>query len=63
MDNGQNGGFERRRRWNVPDSGCSRLFRDGSSEQQDVRFGLVDHVVDPAPGLLYSDRTPFRFRH
>ena len=35
------------------------LVGDGSSEQQDVRFWLMQHVVDPSRALLNSEVTPF----
>ena len=35
----------------------------GSPEQEDVRLGLVGHVVDPSLGLLDPDGPPLGLGH
>lgn len=39
------------------------VVRDGASEEENVRLWRVDHVVIPAPALLYAQAPPFRLRH
>ena len=36
---------------------------DGSSKEQDVRLGSMDHVVDPALALLNPEAAPLRLAH
>lgn len=38
-------------------------LRQRSTEQQDVGFRLVDHVMNPAVTLLHADVSPFRLGH
>lgn len=40
-----------------------RLLGQRPSEQQDVRFWFVDHIMDPSLTLLHAKVPPFRFRH
>ena len=39
------------------------MVGDGSSEEKDVRFGSVDHVMDPALALLDADAAPLHLGH
>lgn len=36
-----------------------RVSTNRSSKQQDEGLGLVDLVMDPAAGLLHTERSPF----
>lgn len=35
------------------------LFGYGTTEEKDVSFGAVDHVMDPSGALLDSETPPF----
>lgn len=39
------------------------VLRQWPSKEEDVWLGRMDHVVDPAAGLLYADRSPLVLRH
>lgn len=42
---------------------CLWISRNGSSEQQNMRFWHVLHVVNPATRLLHTNRSPFFLAH